>query len=172
MKNIILVGLEGTNKLEIGKDLALKLKMKFIDTDEMMKRESGLSLTELLKKYGEKYFRSLENEIIEKISNTTNTVIVVGGGSILKGKNIKVLKRNGLLISLITSKINLKINKGKDEKSRLLSQWDQLFQSAKGILNLKTPSFSAADFIIDITDLSIEEINQKIIEKIRRGNFD
>lgn len=172
MKNIILVGLEGTNKLEIGKDLALKLKMKFIDTDEMMKRESGMSLLELFKKYGEKYFRSLENEIIEKISNTTNTVIVVGGGSILKGKNIKVLKRNGLLISLITSKIDLKINKGKDEKSRLLSQWDQLFQSAKGILNLKTPSFSAADFIIDITDLSIEEINQKIIEKIRRGNFD
>jgi len=172
MKNIILVGLEGTNKLEIGKDLALKLKMKFIDTDEMMKRESGLSLPELFKKYGEKYFRSLENEIIEKISNTTNTVIVVGGGSILKGKNIKVLKRNGLLISLITSKINLKINKVKDEKSRLMSQWDQLFESAKGILNLKTPSFPAADYIIDITDLSIEEINQKIIKKFRRGNFD
>lgn len=172
MKNIILVGLEGTNKSEIGKDLALKLKMKFIDTDEMMKRESGLSLLELFKKYGEKYFRSLENEIIEKISNTTNTVIVVGGGSILKGKNIKVLKRNGLLISLITSKINLKINKVKDEKSRLLSQWDQLFQSAKGILNLKTPSFPAADYIIDITDLSIEEINQRIIKKLGRVNFD
>jgi len=172
MKNIILVGLEGTNKSEIGKDLALKLKMKFIDTDEMMKRESGLSLSELLKKYGVKYFRSLENEIIEKISGVSNTVIVVGGGSILKGKNVKVLKRNGLLISLITSKIDLKINKVKDEKSRLLSQWDQLFQSAKGILNLKTPSFPAADYIIDITDLSIEEINQKIIEKLGRGYFD
>jgi len=172
MKNIILVGLEGTNKSEIGKDLALKLKMKFIDTDEMMKRESGLSLSELLKKYGVKYFRSLENEIIEKISGVSNTVIVVGGGSILKGKNVKVLKRNGLLISLITSKIDLKINKVKDEKSRLLSQWDQLFQSAKGILNLKTPSFPAADYIIDITDLSTEEINQKIIEKLGRGNFD
>jgi len=172
MKNVILVGLEGTNKLEIGKDLALKLKMKFVDTDEMIKKESELSLPELLKKYGVKYFRSLENEIIEKISDATNTVIVVGGGSILRGKNVKALKRNGLLISLITSKMNLKINKAKDEKSRLLGQWDQLFQSAKGILNLKTPSFPAADYIIDITDLSIEEINQKIIEKLRRGNFD
>ena len=172
MKNIILVGLEGTNKSEIGKDLALKLKMKFIDTNEMMKRESGLGLSELLKKYGEKYFRSLENEIIEKISDATNTVIVVGGGSILRGKNVKALKRNGLLISLITSKIDLKMNKIKDEKSRLMSQWDQLFESAKGILNLKTPSFPAADYIIDITNLSIEEINQKIIKKLGRGNFD
>lgn len=172
MKNIILVGLEGTNKSEIGKDLALKLKMKFIDTNEMMKRESGLSLSELFKKYGEKYFRSLENEIIEKISDATNTVIVVGGGSILRGKNVKALKRNGLLISLITSKINLKINKIKDEKSRLMSQWDKIFESAKGILNLKTPSFPAADYIIDITDLSIEEINQKMIKKLGRGNFD
>jgi len=172
MKNIILVGLEGTNKSEIGKDLALKLKMKLIDTDEMMERESGLSLPELLKKYGVKYFRSLENEIIEKISRASNTVIVVGGGSILKGKNVKTLKRNGFLISLITSKMNLKINKAKDEKSRLLSQWNQLFESAKSILNLKTPSFPTANYIIDITDLSIEEINQKIIEKLRRGNFD
>lgn len=172
MKNIILVGLEGTNKLEIGKDLALKLKMKFVDTDEMMKRESRLGLSELLKKYGVKYFRSLENEIIEKISSASNTVIVVGGGSILRGKNVKALKRNGLLISLITSKIDLKINKGRDEKSRLLSQWDKIFESAKGILNLKTPSFPAADYIIDITDLSIEEINQKIIEKLGRDYFD
>ncbi|MHC2994437.1 MAG: hypothetical protein IBV53_02885 [Candidatus Atribacteria bacterium] len=172
MKNIILVGLEGTNKLEIGKDLALKLKMKFVDTDEMMKRESRLGLSELLKKYGVKYFRSLENEIIEKISSASNTVIVVGGGSILRGKNVKALMRNGYFISLITSKIYLKINKIKDEKYRLLSQWDQLFQSAKGILNLKTPSFPAADYIIDITDLSIEEINQKIIKKLGRGNFD
>ena len=172
MKNIILVGLEGTNKSEIGKDLAQKLKMKLIDTDEMMKRESGLSLPELLKKYGVKYFRNIENEIIEKISHSSNTVIVVGGGSILQGKNVKVLKRNGFLISLITSKINLKINKIKDEKSRLQSQWNQLFQSAKGILNLKTPSFLAADYTIDITDLSIEEVNQKIIEKLRRGNLD
>ncbi len=169
MKNIILGGLEGTNKSEIGKDLALKLKMKFIDTDELMKRESGLGLPELLKKYGVKYFRSLENKTIEKISNTTNTVIVVGGGSILKGKNVKALKQNGLLISLITSKINIKINKAKNEKSRLLSQWVQLFESAKGFLNLKTPSFPAADYIIDVTDLSIEEIDQKIIEKLRRG---
>jgi len=172
MKNIILVGLERTNKLEIGKDLALKLKMKLIDTDEMMERESGLSLRELLKKYGVKYFRTLENEIIEKISRSSNTIIVVGGGSILQGKNIKALKRNGLLISLITSKINFKINNVKDEKSRLQSQWNQLFQSAKGILNLKTPSFPAADYTIDITDLSIEEVNQKIIEKLRRGNLD
>ncbi|GAG66429.1 unnamed protein product [marine sediment metagenome] len=174
MKNIILVGLKGTNKSEIGEELARRLKMKFIDTDDIMKRESGLDLPELLKKIGEKQFRSLENNIIKKILNVSNTVIVVGGGSILNGKNIKALRQNGLVVSLITSKINFKRNKFEDEKSQLLSQWNQVFQSAKGILNLKTPSFPAADYIIDITDLSIEETSQKIIEKYRGGgvNFD
>jgi len=171
MKNIILVGLKGTNKSEIGEELARRLKMKFIDTDDMMKKESGLDLSELLKKIGEKHFRSLENSIIEKISNVSGAVIVIGGGSILNRKNIKALKQNGLLISLITGKINFKRNKFEDEKSQLLSQWNQVFQSAKGILNLKTPSFPAADYIIDVTDLSIEETSQKIIEKYGGGGI-
>lgn len=171
MKNIVLVGLKGTNKVEIGKELAYKLKMKFIDTDEIMKKESGLELPELLKDTGKKHFRSLENSIIEKISNVSDTVIVVGGGSILNVKNIKALKQNGLVVSLITGKINFKKNKFEDEKSHLLSQWDQAFQSAKSILNLKTPSFPAADYIIDVTDLSIEETKQKIIEKYGGGGI-
>ena len=171
MKNIILVGLKGTNKSEIGEELARRLQMKFIDTDDIMKRESGLDLPELLKKIGEKQFRSLENNIIKKILNVPNTVIVAGGGSILNGKNIKALKQNGLLVSLITGKINFKRNKFKDDKSQLLSQWNQVFQSAKSILNLKTPSFPAADYIIDITDLSIKEISQKIIEKYGGGGI-
>lgn len=171
MKNIILVGLKGTNKSEIGKELAHRLKMKFIDTDDIMKRESGLDLPELLKKVGEKQFRFLENSTIEEISNVSDTVIVVGSVSILNRKNIKVLKQNGLVVSIITNKLNLKRNKFEDEKSQLLRQWNQVFQSAKGILNLKTPSFPAADYIVDVTDLSIEETSQKIIEKYGEGGI-
>ena len=169
MKNIVLIGMEGTNKVEIGKDLAHRLKIKFMDTDDIMKKESGLDLPELLKEAGEKHFRSLENSIIEKISNISNSVIVAGGGSILNRGNIKALKQNGLIVNLITSKLNFKKNKFEDEKFQLLNQWNQVFQSAKGFLNLKTPSFTAADYIIDVTDLSIEEISRKIIEKYGRG---
>ncbi len=171
MKNIILVGLKGTNNAEIGKDLADRSKMKFIDIDDIMKRESGLDLPELLKKIGEKRFRSLENDIIKKILNVSNTVIVVGGGSILNVKNIKALRQNGLVVSLITSKINFKRNKFEDEKSQLLSQWNHAFQSAKGFLNLITPSFPAADYVLEVTDLSIGETNRKIIEKYREGGI-
>jgi shikimate kinase len=163
--------LKGTNKSKIGEELARRLKMKLIDTDDIMKREGGLDLSELLKKIGEKQFRSLENNIIKKILNISNAVIVVGGGSILNGKNIKALKQNGLVVSLITSKINFKGNKFQNDKSQLLNQWNQVFQSAKSVLNLKTPSFPAADCIIDVTDLSIEETNQKIIEKYGGGGI-
>ena len=171
MKNIVLVGLKGTNKEEIGKNLAHRLKMKLVDTDDMMKKESGLDLPELLKETGEKQFRFLENSMIEKISNVSGTVIVAGGGSILNRENIKILKQNGLIVNLITGKLNFKRNKFEDEKSQLLNQWNHVFQSAKSILNLKTPSFPAADCIIDVTDLPIEEISQKIIEKYERGGI-
>ena len=171
MKNIVLIGMEGTNKAEIGKDLANKLKMKFINTDDIMKKESGLDLPELLKETGEKHFRSLETLIIKKISNVSNSIIVIGGGSILNRKNIKALKQNGILVNLITGKLNFKRNKFEDERTRLLNQWNQVFQSVKVILNLKTPSFPAADYIIDVTDLSIEEATRKIIEKNKEGGI-
>jgi len=171
MKNIILVGLEGTNKFEIGKDLASKLQMKFIDSNEVIERKSGLSILELIKTKGIEHFHSLEDNIIREISSSSNTVIVTGGGSLLRRKNVKILKRNGTLISLITSKINLKIDKSRETKSYLHNQWNTLFDSAKSILNLKTPGFPAADYLIDISDLSVEEVIEKIIEKIGRDNF-
>ncbi|MGB2782788.1 MAG: shikimate kinase, partial [Atribacterota bacterium] len=107
-------------------------------------------------------------------SNVSNSVIVIGGGSILNRKNIKTLRQNGILVNLITGKLNFKRNKFEDERTRLLNQWNQVFQSVKVILNLKTPSFPAADYIIDVTDLSIEEVSCKIIEKNIGGgvNFD
>jgi len=169
MKNIILIGLTGTNKSEIGKDLANKLDMKFIDTDDIMKRESGLELPKLLKKIGGKQFRSLENNIIIRISNDSKTVIIAGGGSILNRKNIKALKKNGMIVSLITSKIYFQRKQSENEKSQLLSQWEQVFYSAKSILNLKTPGLPRADYILDVTDHSITEISRKIIEKYREG---
>jgi len=172
MKNIVLVGMEGTNKVVIGKDLAKRLKMKFMNIDDIMKKESGLDLPELLKETGEKYFRSIENSIIKKITNVSNSIIVVGGGSILNRGNIKALKQNGLIVNLITGKLTIKRNKSKDEKSQLLNQWNQVFQSAKGLLNLKTPSFTAADYIIDVTDLPIEEISRKIVKKCGREGID
>ena len=103
MKNIVLVGLKGTNKREIGKNLAHRLKMEFIDTDDMIKKESGLELPELLKETGEKKFRLLEKSIIEKISNISDAVIVAGGGSILNGKNIKTVYSNLQKISMDTN---------------------------------------------------------------------
>jgi shikimate kinase len=131
MKNIVLVGMEGTNKVEIGEELARRLKMKFIDTDDIMKKESGLALPEMLKEAGEKHFRSLENSIIEKISNVSGAVIVAGGGSILNRKNIKVLKQNGLVVNLITSKLNLKRGKFEDEKSQLLKFKNSKFSGGR-----------------------------------------
>ena len=63
------------------------------------------------------------------------------------------------------------MDKSREIKSYLYNQWNSLFESAKGILNLKTPGFPAANYLIDISDLSIEEIIEKIIVKIRRDNF-
>ncbi|MEA1940334.1 MAG: shikimate kinase [Candidatus Caldatribacteriota bacterium] len=172
MKNIVLVGLEGTRKYEIGKELSEKLKMDFISTDESMKEESGLELPQLLKKVGENKFRLLESSIIEKISSTINTVIIVGGGSILDRNNIKKLKRHGLLVNLISSQVEIKKKKTQHSHQFLAEQWEQVFQGTKKILNLKAPSCPDADYVLDITDLTVEQITGKIIKIMEGTNND
>ena len=61
-KSLVLVGMMGTGKSTIGKEVAKKLKIDFIDTDQLIEKEANLTIAEIFKKNGEKYFRELEEK--------------------------------------------------------------------------------------------------------------
>jgi shikimate kinase len=99
-KPIILIGFMGSGKTTIGKILAKKLGRDFIDTDELIEKEAGISISEIFKNYGEGYFRTLEREIISKVLENTNSVIATGGGCVTQEKTRRLLKENGVVIWL------------------------------------------------------------------------
>ncbi len=94
--NIYLIGMPGVGKTTIGEQLAKLLKYNFIDTDDLMKQKCDIPFNELLKK--EKKFRVVESEIINNIKSVKNTVVSLGGGSILNKQNIDNLY--GIIIYL------------------------------------------------------------------------
>ncbi len=69
LKSLVLVGMMGTGKSTIGKEVAKKLKIEFIDTDMLIEDEANMTITEIFKQNGEKYFRELEEKIFLKIKN-------------------------------------------------------------------------------------------------------
>ena len=99
-ENAVLIGMPSSGKSTVGRLVAESLERKFIDTDDIIREIAGVSIPEIFKKYGEKYFRDLESEAIRIASKETSAVIATGGGAVLKQENVLELKKNGRLFFL------------------------------------------------------------------------
>jgi len=102
-KNIVLIGLMGSGKSAVGRTIAKKLGRRFIDTDRYLERKTGKTIAEIFEQDGEATFRSLEKEIIKKISQYIGMVIATGGGAIKDLENFNYLKNSGWIITLYAS---------------------------------------------------------------------
>src|SRR3990172_8926870 len=100
MRNITLVGFMGTGKTTVGRILAARLGYKFVDVDEEVEREQGVSISHIFSELGESYFRLLERDVIRALSAKEGHVISAGGGAVLDGRNVDDLRRGGPLVCL------------------------------------------------------------------------
>lgn len=98
--NIILTGLRGSGKSQLGKILADKLDLKFIDLDKEIEQHEKTDIKTIVELRGWEYFRAVESEITKKVALLDKTVIATGGGTIIDRDNEKVLKKNGKIIYL------------------------------------------------------------------------
>ncbi|MBQ7010320.1 MAG: hypothetical protein IJN63_01305 [Clostridia bacterium] len=98
--NITLVGMPGSGKSTVGKLLAEKLGRKFVDTDEIIEAENGMTCSELIEKYGEAEFRRRETEAVKKAGAMTNAVIATGGGVVTIKENTDLLRQNSRIYFL------------------------------------------------------------------------
>jgi len=98
--NIVLVGYRGSGKSTVGNRLAARLKMRFVDIDNLIEDRQGVPITDIVKSHGWDRFRTLEKRIIEEISIGNDLVIAPGGGAVLDADNVIALRRNGFIIWL------------------------------------------------------------------------
>ncbi len=99
-RNIVLVGMPGSGKSTIGKEIARSLHMDFLDTDDLIREKAGKKIPEIFAQMGEKHFRDLESEVIREIAPFQGKVIATGGGAVLREENVSYLKGNGDILFL------------------------------------------------------------------------
>lgn len=165
MKNIVLLGFMGTGKTAVGKILAQKFSLEFVDLDNLIEEDMGMSINDIFFNFGEPYFRDREKEMVRRISSKKKLVIATGGGAVLDDENIENLRRNGILITLMASveEIYRRISK---TKNRPLLDVAYPEKTIREMLELRRPRYELADFIVNTSGRAAEEVAEEILKKI------
>jgi shikimate kinase len=167
MENIILIGFMGAGKTEVGKLLAKKLKMTYIDTDDIIEKKQGRSINDIFAGDGEESFRDMESAILDGLANLKDHVVSTGGGMILRPSNVKKLKDLGPLI-LLWANPEVVYERTKNTKERPLLNVDDPKKKIKEILDFRTPIYrNVADLEVDTSSLSPEDACNRIMEYIK-----
>ncbi len=168
--NFVLIGYRGTGKTSAGKAAAEMLGLDFCDTDEIIKRQTGKSVKEIVEAGGWPAFRAQEKAVIRALPDSGGNIISLGGGAVLDPENIDELKkRQSVFIwlfadpAVIAQRIENDANSG-GQRPALGSAADDV----TGIIRERTPIYRRlADCLIDTSDRGIGEIADSICRFIK-----
>jgi len=171
MTNIVLIGYRGTGKTVVAKKLAEKLCIKLVGMDKLIVDKVGMSIPKIVEKYGWDRFRDMESEVVDEIGKLDSCVIDTGGGVILRNKNIDNLKKNGVIILLKADVKNI-VNRIKDGIQRpSLTGKGSFVEEVEEVLNQRKKKYEdAADYSIDTSELTVDEVVTKIISHLKTKN--
>jgi shikimate kinase len=162
--NIVLIGMRGSGKTTVGKILAQKLSRGFVEMDRLISMRAGLSIPEIVERYGWSRFRDVKEEITSEVAGLNNIVNAAGGGVVTREKNIAKLKKTGVLVWLKASVDTLVKRVGEDtERPPLVSGRSQR-EDIELTLTEREPLYQkAADLIVETEDKTPEEVAEAII---------
>jgi shikimate kinase len=162
--NIILTGLRGSGKTRIGKLLSAELSFKFVDLDKEIEIKENSTIRKIYEKHGWQYFREKEKEAVKRLENLDNTVISLGGGTIVDPENQKILKNLGTIIYLERSPEDCykHLQKAKEERPPLTSTSDHLEELKKIYEERKNIYKKISDYTIKRSDDLHKDVNKII----------
>ena len=153
----------GVGKSTIGKILAKKLKLKFIDIDRVIETREKSTVSEIFKKKGEIYFRKIEKKITLDQLKKNNSIIALGGGAFINTSIRREVKNTSISFWLDLDLENL-LSRLKNIKKRPLLDENNLRKSMNKIYSDRKRIYNEANFRIDCNFIDKEKILKKIVE--------
>lgn len=153
----ILVGLMGSGKSTIGKLLASRLSLNFVDLDKVVVAQQGKSIPQIFEQDGEAVFRAFESQALKEALNVQDSVIATGGGVILSEYNRELMKQAGQVIWLDARPEVLAARITGDSNRPLLHDVDPL-EKMKALTSERNPLYAGiADLRIDTGLMNTKE---------------
>jgi len=161
-KSLVLTGMMGVGKTTIGRLLAKRLLLKFIDVDKVIEKNQGKSIKRIFEENGEPFFREIEERITLKILKKKRAVIALGGGAFMNNQiRLKVLKS----CTSIWLKVNLKslIKRYKKNDRRPLLNTRKTDVDLKKMYELRKKIYRFANFRINCDNMRKSQVVDKIL---------
>ena len=161
-KNLVLLGMMAVGKTTLGKIVAKKQELEFIDTDANIEKKNSMTIAEIFIKKGEKFFRIEEKKEVLKSLEKKNCVIAIGGGAFMNKTLRESILNNAISIWL---DIDIKIlnKRAKWNQKRPLLKKENKQQKLKELYAERKNIYKTADHKISCNNLSKETIAKKII---------
>jgi shikimate dehydrogenase len=167
MKRIVFTGFRGTGKTEIGKMVASRLNVPFIDTDDLVETSTGRSIPDIFHYDGEERFRSIEREVVASLP-LADVVVSTGGGVVTDPKNMEYLRRDSTLV-LLFADIDT-IEKRLLQKPRPPLTSLPLHEEIAAMIDQRRQNYYAsADFCLDTSETSPALAGERILALVKNG---
>jgi len=166
-KIILLVGLMGSGKTSVGKRLAKKLNLPFVDGDQEIEKAAGLSLVDVLKCFGEEEYRVGEKRVMKRLLQGSPCVLASGGGSFVAEQTRQLAKLNAVTVWL-KADVDVLYNRTAGRKHRpfLEGNDSHLKNKLEKYISEEYPYYSEADIIVETKEEQVDNTVLRVIEAI------
>ena len=173
-QHLILTGFMGSGKSSVGRELASLLQRPFIDLDDYIEQQAGLTITEIFSQKSELYFRQLEQQALKTVlANTSPLVLATGGGTIINENNRRLIQNRGYVIFLDANQDTIMQRTGTSHSRPLLLAGDKTLsadsfrqQKIKDLLNERRPFYELCHLKILTDNLSVHQVTRRILQQL------
>ena len=166
-KVILLVGLIGSGKTSVGKRLAKKLNLPFIDGDQEIEKASGLSVIDVFKCFGEEEYRAGETRIMKRLLSSNPCVLASGGGAFVAEQTRKIAKEKAITIWL-KADIDVLYNRTSGRKRRPFLQCNdsKIKNKLQKYIEEEYPFYNQADIIVETKNEAVEKTVSRVMQTL------
>lgn len=147
-KTIVLVGLMGAGKSCIGRRLAARLDVPFVDADLEIEKAAGLTIAEIFEKYGEAYFRDGERRVMTRLLHGDPCVLASGGGAFIDAETRKLIKDKAASLWL-RAELDTLVARTKGRSHRPLLNSGDPRETLQNLMDTRYPIYAEADVAVD-----------------------
>lgn len=171
LENIHLIGMPGSGKSTVGRGLARRLGLGFVDADEEVVSRTGVPIATIFELEGEEGFRLREAHVLADLCARSGLVIATGGGAILREDNRSLLRGRGVVVYLHATLEHLRQRTHRDTRRPLLQAGNPEAVLA-ALLERREPLYrELADVVVETGRQSVGKLAQEIIAALARAHL-